>query len=168
MQGSIHVISPHQPRAFRAPRSAGRQDLNPVDRVMWCVDRAIRGMGYPGFKTQMLVWLSGRVDAASLGRAIAQLSRRHPVIASRLTESDDDDDAEVYWSFRPGSVCPLREATLESADREAVLDHAAKLLSAIDDPSQADPMAFHLLHRGNGRDVFLIQYNHMLTDNGAT
>ncbi len=162
----MHACSEKPPRARKA-KNEGRQELDPVDRVMWCVDRALRGMGYPGFQTQMLVWLAGRADAKGLRNGLAELSRREPVIASRLTESGKDDDAEAYWSFRSDGVCPLEETQLPSADREAVLDHAAKLLSTANDPARTNPMAFHLLHRPDGRDVFLMQYNHMLTDNGA-
>jgi hypothetical protein len=125
-------------------------------------------MGYSGFKTQMLIWLSGPLDAARLRQALARLSRRHPVVASRLIETDDHDDAEAFWSFCPGEICPLHEAQLASNDKDAALAYAAKLLSAIDEPTRVDPIAFHLLHRPDGRDIFLMQYNHMLMDNNAT
>ena len=55
-------------------------------------------------------------------------------------ETDDHDDAEAFWSFRPGEICPLHEAQLASNDRQAVLAYAAKLLSAIDEPTRVDPI----------------------------
>jgi len=67
-----------------------------------------------------------------------------------------------YWRFRPGAECPLREIQLESPARIAVLDQAARLLSTPFDPAEFDPVRFYLLHRPDGRDVFLLQYNHTL------
>jgi hypothetical protein len=50
----------------------------------------------------------------------------------------------------------------------AALGHAGRLLSEPSDPAAADPIRFHLLHRPGGPDVFLMQYNHALMDNGAS
>jgi hypothetical protein len=157
-----------RPSICVTPSAGGRQNLNALDRVMWCVDRALRGMRYPGFMTQTLVWLSGRLDAEALRHGIARLSRRYPVIAARLIETSQHDDCEAYWGFREGAVCPLRETWLVSPEHDAVLDVAGQLLSEARDPTRTDPLSFHLLHRPDGHDVFLMQYNHMLMDNGAT
>jgi hypothetical protein len=121
-------------------------------------------MGYPGFETQTLVWLSGRADAAGLRDALARLSGHHPVTAARLV---GEASGVPCWQFRPDAVCPLHEADLSSADSQAVLDHAARLLSTPCDPAQNDPIRFHLLRRPDGRDVFLMQYTHSLMDNNA-
>jgi hypothetical protein len=45
------------------------QPLNPLDSALCCVDRSIRGMGYPGFETQMLVCYR-QVDAGRLRQVI--------------------------------------------------------------------------------------------------
>jgi hypothetical protein len=141
-----------------------KQHLNAADRAMLAVDRALRGMGSPGFETQALVWTSTPIDVALLRTAIARLSLRYPVIAARLVECGE---RRPYWSFRPGAMCPLEEATA-SADPADVLDYAGGLLSAPSDPAETDPLRFHLLHRANGQDVFLLQYNHALFDNSAS
>ena len=49
--------------------SNGLQPLNPIDRAMLCMDRAIRDLGYPGTDAQMFVWFDRRVAAASLRTA---------------------------------------------------------------------------------------------------
>jgi hypothetical protein len=142
------------------------QPLNAADCALLSVDRALRKMGCPGFETQMLVWLSGRASVVDLRDAVARLSLLHPVLASRLIESDGR--GESYWQFRPGAECQLLETDLDSAQDEAVLDHAGLLMSTPCDPAEMDPIRFHLLHRPDGRDVFLVQYNHTLMDINTT
>ena len=141
------------------------QFLNPIDRAIRCVNVVVRQLGYPGIETQTLAWLEGRADATTLRRAILRLSRRWPVMASRLV--DADGAGRSYWQFQPGAACPLIESVLPSDDPGAVLDHAGGLLSHGRDPTTADPIDFHLLHRPGGRDVLLLQYNHALMDNRA-
>jgi hypothetical protein len=142
-----------------------RQPLNGLDIALRCIDRSIRGMGYAGFETQMLVWLRDRVDVPLLRRAIERLGRRHPVITSRLVE---EAGVPPYWQFQRDASPQLGEASIPSAELSAVLDCAAGILSQRRDPASADPLCFHLLHRQGGGDVFLMQYNHTLMDNAGT
>src|SRR5207237_432214 len=58
----------------------------------------------------------------------------------------------------------LQETRLDSAAPQAVLDHAGQRLSVPCELPRSDPIRFHLLHRPDGRDVFLVQYSHALTD----
>jgi hypothetical protein len=132
---------------------------------MLSVDRALRELGASGFETQMFVYLSGRADVASLRVALRRMSERYPLATARLTGAGED--GEPCWRFRPGAYCPLGEADLPSAGADAVLGHAARLLSTPADPVEADPIRFVLLHRPDGRDVFLVQYNHTLMDNNG-
>ena len=153
----------------RDPRPAlvknGARFLNPIDRTIRCIDLVARQSGYPGIETQMLAWLDGRANAAALRQAIARLSHCDPVMAARLVEAEGG--GRSYWQFRPGAVCALTETALPSDDPEAVLEHAGGLLSSGRDPTVADPLEFHLLHRPGGKDVLLLQYNHVLMDNRA-
>lgn len=142
-----------------------QQPLNGLDIALRSIDRTIRDMGFPGFETQMLVWLNGPADTNNLRRAIQRLGVRHPVITSRLVEQPGKSPV---WQFRPGELPPLEEQTLTLADPVAVLTAAANLLSTPRDPANSDPLRFHLLHRPGGGDVFLMQYNHVLMDNSAT
>jgi hypothetical protein len=134
-----------------------------MDRSLLGVNRALRGMGCPDFSTQALVWLSGRANVARVRAAVARLGRRYPVLAARLVETGRN---EPHWLFRPGAECPLHEAELGSEKPEAVLDFAGRLLSEPGDPAKTDPIRFDVLHRPDGRDVFLMQYSHALMDNG--
>jgi hypothetical protein len=156
----------HAPPARASLREEGIQRLNPIDRTMRCIDVAIRQLGYPGLETQMLAWLDGRLDPARLRAAIGRLGRRFPVIAARLVETGSDG-LPAYWQFRSGATCMLREWQLDSDAPQAVLDHASQVLSDAQDPATADPLEFHLLHRPGGKDVLLLQYNHVLMDNTA-
>src|SRR5688500_10153336 len=138
------------------------QPLNPLDIALRCVDQSIRGMGYPGFQTQMLVWLAGRASVELLSRALARLGRRHPVITSRLMEPPGQPPV---WRYRKGTRPELNVLQLASEERSAVMNAAAELLSASRDPSEYDPLQFHLLRRPGGGDVLVMQYSHVLMDN---
>jgi hypothetical protein len=146
---------------------ADRQALNPLDLALRCVDRSIRGMGYPGFETQMLVWLSGRVDVGRLRRSIERLSRRRPVITARLAEDDHSDGAQPFWQFTH-EASTLQEIDLPSGGADSVLAQAEEFLSMPHDPADVAPLRFYLLRRSDGDDVFLMQYNHMLMDQSAS
>jgi hypothetical protein len=132
--------------------------LNAADRFMLVIDRAVRGLGGPGFETVTFVWLDGRADRGRLLRGLAELNRACPVVTARLRE------CVPCWDVRPGAEVTFRETHLPAADRQAVLDHAAGLFAGETDPAAVDPMRFHLLHLPDGRDVFLAQYSHVLLD----
>jgi hypothetical protein len=133
-----------------------------MDRMMVAVNQALRAAGHPEFSTQALLWLGGRVDVWRLRGAVARLSQRHAILGARLIEKAD----AVYWHFHPGPTCTVEETNLPSAEPEAVTDHAGRLLTSWGDPRHSNPIRFHLLHRPDGRDVFLMQYSHALMDNG--
>lgn len=138
--------------------------LNAMDCAMLSVNEALRSLGFPGFETQVLLWLNGRVDVHRLRAALSALAAQYPVIASRL---DETETGVPCWRFRPGAECPLRETDLDSADPAGVLDFAAGLLSHPGRAEDRDPVRFFLIHRADGRDVFLIQYDHAVMDNNA-
>jgi hypothetical protein len=146
-------------------RPAAQQTLGTADRALMAVDQSLRALRFPGFDTQTLVWVSGRLDAAALRTALSRLGEQYPVVTSRLVKAGVR--GRPCWQFRPGAPCPLQETDLGSDDEEAVWDRAAELLSTPCPPAQTDPIRFHLLHRSGSRDVFLMQYNHTLMDNNA-
>jgi hypothetical protein len=141
-----------------------RQPLNPLDLTLHGVDETIRSLGYPGFETQMLVWLRGPLDAALLQRGITRLARRHPALMGRLVSREGGRTA--HWQFHPAAP-QVVEIQLPSDDPLAVHSAAARLLSLTRDLAKEPPLQFHLLHRSGGSDVLLLQYNHVLMDNGA-
>src|SRR5262249_22482779 len=73
-------------RSAPPDRVPGRtnQRLTPTDRVLLAVDRAVRGLGGPGFETQTLVYLAGRVDVAGLRRGLERFGARYPIATARL------------------------------------------------------------------------------------
>src|SRR5262249_28114696 len=139
------------------------QRLTATDRTMLAVDRMLRRLGGSGFETQMFVLLADRIDSTRLRAAVNGIAERYPVITARLAEADGPS-----WRFRPGAEGAVREADLPSAGHASLLDYASRLLSRPCDLAGEDPIRFHLLHRPDGRDVFLMQYNHALMDNNAT
>jgi hypothetical protein len=156
---TVATPPPPEPAPARAV-----QRLSATDRVLLAVDRTVRGLGGPGFETQTLLWLGGRVAVAGLRTGLERFSARHPIACARL---EGEGSSGSCWRFRPGGRCPLEEAWLGSAEEAAVLDHAAGLLSTPVALGDSDPIRFHLLHRPDGRDVLLLQYNHALMDNNA-
>ncbi len=143
----------------------GEQRLSATDLTMLSVDGALRGMGAAGFEAVVLTWLSERVDVARLRAGLARLGTCHPVAASRLVEGGPGGPC---WRFRPGAGCPLVETELSSPTPECVWEQAARLLSTPTDLTAASPLRFQLFHRPDGRDVFLMQYNHAVMDNTAS
>lgn len=130
---------------------------------MLAVDRTLRERGSPGFETQMHLVLGGPVDVERLRGALGALAARYPVLAARLATNEG---GVPEWQTS-AAECVLQEATLTSSTQEAVLECAARILSAAAPLEVGPPIRFQLLHRPDGRDVLLVQYNHTLMDNNA-
>jgi hypothetical protein len=116
----------------------------------------------------MLVWLTGRIDVQRLRLGIGRLARRRPTITARLVEESGGKAARAYWQLRPDAESPLDVVDLPTDEPEQVVACAERLQSIPHDPAQCNPLRFHLLRRPGGRDVLLLQYNHVLMDNRAT
>jgi hypothetical protein len=131
--------------------------LNAADRFMLLVDRTIRGLGGPGFETLTFVRLDGRADRAHLRRGLAGLNRAAPTVTARLRPDASN------WDLRPDAKPTFEEIEFSTADPQALLDYAGRLLGTETDPGRVDPMRFQLLHLPDG-DVFLARYSHVLLD----
>ena len=127
-------------------------------------NRALRALGAPGFETQMLVWLSARIDGPRLRAALARVQQAEPVLASHLAAGRF---ADRHWQASDRAVPLLIEADLPSAEPEQALTHAARILSTPRDLHATSPVEFHLLHSPDGRDLVLMHYNHTALDNNA-
>jgi hypothetical protein len=136
------------------------EPLNLVDRAMRSVDRALRWMGFPGFDTQLLLWLSGRLDVSRLRESLNRLAAVEPLIVGRLKDEPGNSD----WLADIAPV-ELFETTLRTGTTEELHDFAAQQLAIPADPLDQNPIRFYLIHRPAAPDVFLIQYNHTLMDN---
>jgi hypothetical protein len=158
------TVVPCQPH-FDQPaidRSLPRvEPLGAVDRAMRAVDVGLRAMGYPGFETQLILWLSDRIDATRLQEALNRLALVEPLVVSRL----QDEPAGVPIWRADGKRPELILTTLDSETTDSVFEYAAEQLGRPADPAEYDPMRFHLIRRPHCRDVFLMQYNHTLLDN---
>lgn len=141
-----------------------RQELNPTDILLLGLHRALRAQGQPGFNQQMHVWLDGRVDTAALSAGVARLAQQHPTATARLSGGRRD---RAHWKYRAGAECRLAEMDLPANDDRTFLAVAAELLARPAELDRDDPIRFHLLHFPDGRDVFLVQYDHVLTDPNA-
>jgi hypothetical protein len=128
---------------------------------MRAVDLGLRAMRYPGFETQLILWLSRRIDAARLQEALNRLSVVEPLIGSRL---HDESGGVPSWQTdgkRPKLILPA----LDADTTDSVFEYAAEQLGRPADPATYDPIRFHLIRRQRFGDVFLMQYNHTLLDN---
>jgi len=157
------TLMPYQPLSNEhsvACALARDEPLGAVDRAMRAVDLGLRAMGYPGFETQLILWLSDRLDATRLQEALNRLANAEPAIVSRL---HDEPHGAPCW--RPSNARPaLTLANLAADTIDAVYEYAAEQLSRPADPATCDPIRFHLIRRPQGADVFLMQYNHTLLD----
>jgi hypothetical protein len=148
------------------PSSNGRQVLNAMDLCVLRHSQAVRAIGCRGLTMQMQVWLDKPLDVAVLRTALTRLSRAYPVVTSRLTERPGRSG--VFWQFRPGALCELREVTVPRGGETEALNTAANILTLAGDPAEADPVEFYLLRLPDGRDLFLVQHDHCLADINGT
>jgi hypothetical protein len=157
------VHTQHRPLAEKSHLTSQERrpgwSLNAADHCLWAIDRTLRQLRGPGFETQTFVWLAGRVEVSRLRDALDRLGQHYPILGARLVEPGGP-----FWCSGPEAGCSLQETDLPTAAPQAVLDHAGQLLSGPTDPAEVAPIRFHLLHRPDGSDVFLVQYNHTLVD----
>jgi len=146
--------------------SGDRQRLNAMDRALNAIDSELRSSGQTGFQTQMIVCLSGGIDVSRLQTSLDRVSKLFPVITAHLVDAPTVGDP--HWQFRPEAECTLHHTQLETDHPEALFNATAQLLTEPNDLSESDPVRFHLLHRPDGHDVFMMQYNHSLMDNAAS
>jgi hypothetical protein len=149
------------------PRATSVHPLGPIDIAMRSVDSIIREMGYPGFETQMLVWLSGRVDADRLRGALGKLTEEFPQVVSRLSENENGAGKRACWKQLRNECPRLVEIQLEPGGEQQVLRFAETLLSTHHELEESPPLRFYLLHQAEGGDVFLMHYSHVLMDNST-
>lgn len=142
-----------------------RQVLNAPDRLMAVAHQGLRAMGHAGFLCQTHVWTKGRIDMGRLADALGALSRRYPVVTSRLV--NERSDGGPAWRFRPGAECALHEATLDRSDPDDVRRHAEALFARETDLDRVDPIDFHVLHLPDDRDVLIVRWCHALMDGKA-
>jgi hypothetical protein len=128
---------------------------------MRAVDLGLRAMGYPGFETQLILWLSGSIDATQLEESLSRLAVVEPLIVSRLQH---ESNGVPGWRA-DGNRPELSLATLDDDTTDSVFEYAAEQLGRPADPAQHEPIRFHLIRRPQFGDVFLMQYNHTLLDN---
>ena len=121
---------------------------------------ALRSVGHGGFQCQTHAWLDGRVDVAGLSAALNHLARLHPVVTSRL---DNSQDVAAWRSFDDAPPV-LHECALPVATASEVWRFGASLCEKPLDHERDPPISFHLLHLHDGRDVFIIRYGHALMD----
>jgi len=147
------------------PPSAGRESfarrLNAMDCTILAVHQAVQSLGGPGFDTQAVLWLSGRIDLSAFSSALGQLRVKYPGITCSVGENLGG------LSWRPSSDLLPREAWLQSSSDEEIWRELAALLSKPRDLFAQAAIDFHVLRRPDGRDVVVMQYNHTLMDNPA-
>ena len=122
-----------------APTASGdRQRLNAMDRALNAIDSGLRLSGQTGFKTQMIVCLSGGIDVYRLRTSLDRVSKIYPIITARLV--DAPTVGGPYWQFRPQAECTLHHTQLETDLPEALFDATAQLLTEPNDLSDSDPV----------------------------
>lgn len=155
----------HKVDAAQKNTVADRQFLNAADRLMLVAHKALRSVGHGGFQCQAHVWCRGRIDVDRLRRALARLQGNYPIITARLEEPGGR--RAPSWVFRPESAPGLAERNLASGEPDEVRAYGEHLFADPMDHDRVDPVAFHLLHLPDGRDVFMLHYGHVLMDGKA-
>ncbi|MFQ5410920.1 MAG: condensation domain-containing protein [Phycisphaerae bacterium] len=162
---TTHAVPDSKLDLDSSPARAFRQPLNAADRLMLVAHNGMRRLGHCGFLCQTHVWLKGRLDLDALRRAVAKLHQDYPILSARLVTPGDK--SAPYWQSESRSEVDLREATLDGSDNAAVWHYAENLFTEPLDLHQQAPIAFHLLHWPDARDVLIVRFSHALMDGKA-
>jgi hypothetical protein len=137
---------------------ARRQALNMIDRMEIVMNDVMLEQGTSGYETQFMLELDGRIDVGELFRVAREFGRLHPVVTARLHKGGWP--YEPYWEWR-GDEASVHEHSVPGGD---VLPIAGRLLATPRDLTAEVPLSLHLVHRADGKDVFMVQLNHVLAD----
>ncbi len=136
-----------------------QQVLSGSDRTMLTYTRVARKNHWGSFGHVLQIELEGRADVTRVRELVARMGRVHPVLTSRLV----DQRGGPAWVFRPDAVCPLAVVPIAEPCDEHRQEFIGRLLRSTVDFAQQDPVSFHLLQLANGRDVLVVQHDHVVS-----
>jgi hypothetical protein len=141
------------------------RQLNAMDCTILAVHQALQSLGGPGFDTQAVIWLNDRVDPVALKSALVKLQAKYPGLSCCL--ANGDGRGGLHWQTFSNNDSPLQEKELGVSRHDEIWQQLSALLSQPRNLFTQRPLDFHLLHLADGRDLFVMQYNHTLMDNAA-
>ncbi len=131
--------------------------LNPADHFLLTMDREIRKSGLPGAWCAFALELDGEPDGDALQAGVADLSRRFPLLDSRLVTQGR------RFAWRPGKeTVPLHRHSWDGSVGSALTE----LLNGAGDVFSHPPLDFHWL-RGADRNLLVARWCHPLLDAGG-
>ncbi len=141
----------------------GRYPLSAAQQRLWFLDRLAPGGTVHNL--QVAVRLAGGLDAAALGRALAEIVRRHEPLRTVYPEREGEPYQEILPPPEATALDCLSLASLPAADRDAAL---AAALAAEErrpfDLRRGPVVRFLLIEEGPREHVLSVTFHHIATD----
>jgi amino acid adenylation domain-containing protein len=149
-----------EPPLRRAAGSSGPRPLTPAQRRFW----RRRGEGEGLFNSPWAVLLTGRLDAAALGRAFAEIVRRHEPLRTRFLEIAGEPVQEVR-DDEPFTLGTVDLTGLPALAREREVRGLGALVAALPfDLARDRLMRAMLVRLGAAEHALFVVKHHMVTD----
>jgi amino acid adenylation domain-containing protein len=155
------------PPLRRVPRAdGGALPLSFAQERLWVIDRMEPGSA--AYTIPAVLRLSGRLDAAALGRALSQVVRRHEALRTTLEERGGRP-VQVVHPAAPVALPVVELSALPDAERAAALRRLAAEEAARPFDLAAGPLLrAALLRLGGEEHVLLLTVHHAVGDAWST
>lgn len=141
----------------------GFQHPNPLDRMFFAGDYAMRRLGLPGSVAYLQLAFEGRLDPVRLQTALRQTYARYPVLAARY-----EHPWHTPWPcWRLGALTAVDAVHVHhfTGDSEAGIEiRAHALFNAPHFAERTPPFELHVLQGGAHGDTLLVRWPHALMD----
>lgn len=141
----------------------GFQHPNPLDRMFFAGDYAMRRLGLPGSVAYLQFALAGRLDPVRLQAALRQIYALYPVLAARY-----EHPGYVPWPrWRLGALAAIDAVHVHrvAGNSEDGRDTTAQaLFNARCSAEHTPPFELHVLRDATDGDTLLVRWPHALMD----
>jgi len=149
------------------PAAGAREHEVPPPLPLSAVDEVILHLqeARSPWNVQVELGVDGRVDEATLHRAVMTCTRRHPMARARLAPWRWSDRSYSWRFAEEADVCPVRVVRCPD---EAALEELRRHLHGERIPLDTSPGFRVVLARGPARDTVLLSANHVVADGVGT
>lgn len=141
----------------------GFQHPNPLDRMFFAGDYAMRRLGLPGSVAYLRFAFEGRLDPVRLQTALRQTYARYPVLAARC-----EQPWHVAWPrWRLGALAAVDAVHVQRFTGDPAAGAAAWAHALFNAPHAADrtpPFDLHVVQGGAHGDTLFVRWPHALMD----
>jgi amino acid adenylation domain-containing protein len=154
------------PRVARRARAGDAAPLSFAQQRLWFLDRLVPGL--TAYNIGIALRLSNRLDVPALGRALAEIVRRHEILRTRIV-SVDGRPSQVVSPAAASELETLNLSSLPEAEREAELRRLVDGAAEHHFDLERGPL-FHarLLKLGEDDHALLVTLHHIVSDGWST